>query len=171
MLKGERTREWIVEQAAVLFNQKGFSGCSLSQLMDATGLKKGGIYNHFTNKDQLALEAFDYAVGRVEALLRDHLASAQDERERLLRIVDFYRAYPEDPIIAGGCPLLNTIIDSDDAHPELRERAQIVMKRWIHQLAELIRRGQRKGVFDPSVDAEGLALLALAMIEGGIALA
>ena len=28
--------------------------------MEATGLKKGGIYRHFEGKEELALEAFDH---------------------------------------------------------------------------------------------------------------
>src|SRR5262249_56783848 len=61
MKKGEATRREIIEKAAPIFNQKGFEGASLSDLMKATGLEKGGIYRHFESKEQLAEEAFDYA--------------------------------------------------------------------------------------------------------------
>ena len=59
MSKGDDTKERIIEQTAPLFNQMGFFGSSLSDIMQATGLKKGGIYNHFGSKEQLALEAYD----------------------------------------------------------------------------------------------------------------
>jgi len=61
MSKGQRTRERIVAEAASLFNQRGFDGSSMSELMEATGLEKGGIYRHFSSKEELAAEAFDYA--------------------------------------------------------------------------------------------------------------
>ena len=57
MSKAEKTKENIVKQAAALFNQKGYSGSSISDIMQATGLQKGGIYNHFNSKEELALEA------------------------------------------------------------------------------------------------------------------
>src|SRR4030081_59409 len=60
MTKGEQTRQRIVEHAAPIFNQHGFEGSSLADLMEATGLKKGGIYRHFASKEELAAEAFDY---------------------------------------------------------------------------------------------------------------
>src|SRR6202171_5234257 len=60
MTKGEQTRKKIVEAAAPIFNQRGYEGSSLNDLMEATGLKKGGIYRHFTSKEELAVEAFDY---------------------------------------------------------------------------------------------------------------
>jgi TetR/AcrR family transcriptional repressor of nem operon len=52
--KGQQTRREIVEKAAPLFNKKGFEGTSLSDLMHATGLQKGGIYHHFSSKEELA---------------------------------------------------------------------------------------------------------------------
>ena len=57
MSKAQETKTRIIEQAATLFNQQGYSGTSVSDLMRATGLQKGGIYNHFVSKDELALEA------------------------------------------------------------------------------------------------------------------
>jgi AcrR family transcriptional regulator len=60
MTKGEQTRQRIVAEAAPVFNQRGYEGSSLADLMKATGLKKGGIYRHFSSKEELAAEAFDY---------------------------------------------------------------------------------------------------------------
>jgi AcrR family transcriptional regulator len=66
MSKAQETKMRIIEQAAALFNQQGYAGSSMSDLMRVTGLQKGGIYNHFRSKDELALEAFDFAVNRVQ---------------------------------------------------------------------------------------------------------
>jgi TetR/AcrR family transcriptional repressor of nem operon len=59
--RGEETRERIVAEAAALFNQHGLEGTSMSDLMKATGLEKGGIYRHFSSKEDVAVQAFDYA--------------------------------------------------------------------------------------------------------------
>ena len=53
MTKGEQTRRKIVAAAAPIFNQHGYEGSSLADLMEATGLKKGGIYRHFSSKEEL----------------------------------------------------------------------------------------------------------------------
>ena len=47
MRKGEQTGQEIIRKAAPIFNQKGYDGAALSDLMRATGLEKGGIYGHF----------------------------------------------------------------------------------------------------------------------------
>ena len=62
--KGLKTRQRIVEMAAPVFNRQGFAGASMRDLISATGLEKGGIYNHFDSKEQLALEAYDFAMSR-----------------------------------------------------------------------------------------------------------
>jgi len=49
-----------VEAAAPIFNQRSYAGSSLNDLMEATGLKKGGIYRRVASKEELAAEAFDY---------------------------------------------------------------------------------------------------------------
>jgi AcrR family transcriptional regulator len=51
MSKAKETKEKIIKQAAELFNQQGYLGSSVSDIMRATGLKKGGIYNYFQSKD------------------------------------------------------------------------------------------------------------------------
>src|ERR1700743_3353151 len=52
--RGEATRRRIVKQSAAVFNRRGYSGTSMSELMEATGLEKGGLYRHFASKEDLA---------------------------------------------------------------------------------------------------------------------
>ena len=63
--KAEKTRLQIIEHAAVLFNQKGFAGTSMEDIMNATGLSKGALYGHFKSKDEIAVASFQHAVQKV----------------------------------------------------------------------------------------------------------
>ena len=60
MTKAERTKKFIVEKAADLINRKGIAGTSLSDIMEATQLAKGGVYGNFESKDAICREAFNY---------------------------------------------------------------------------------------------------------------
>jgi TetR/AcrR family transcriptional regulator, transcriptional repressor for nem operon len=167
---GERTREHIIERAAVLFNQQGYSGASMSDIMAATGLQKGGIYRHFGSKEQLALEAFDYAVSRMAERFREALEGRVHAVDRLAAVVEVYAELPVNPPVPGGCPVMNTAIESDSVHPALRERAQ----RAMDGLRALIRRTTREGIsrgeVRAGVDAEALATLMISALEGGVML-
>jgi AcrR family transcriptional regulator len=170
MSKGEQTRERVLAQAAEVFNQRGFFGASMSDLMQATGLQKGGIYNHFESKEALALEAFDYALARIEQCLREALANKPAARDRLQAMVDVMQSNIENPPVPGGCPILNTAIESDDAHPVLRERARHAMDQWRATIHRIIAKGINKGELRPEIDADEVASLIIATLEGGIML-
>src|SRR6266853_5930104 len=108
MSKGEETRERILARSAQLFNRQGYFGASLTDIMRETGLEKGGIYNHFASKEQLALEAFDYAYTLVSQRTRLALADKKHAVARLYAILTVFQSLVDDPPVAGGCPILNT---------------------------------------------------------------
>jgi AcrR family transcriptional regulator len=51
--KGEVTRLAIEDAAMSLFLEQGYHATSMRQIADKTGLALGGIYNHFTSKDEI----------------------------------------------------------------------------------------------------------------------
>ena len=125
MSKGETTRQRIIAQAAPLFNQRGYEGCSLQDIMAATGLEKGGIYRHFGSKEELAAEAFDYAWNLASTKRRQNIDAIPNQVERLKQYVANFNVRAGLP---GGCPLLNTGVDSDNGNPVLRERVRIALR-------------------------------------------
>ena len=168
MGKGEQTREMILERTAPLFNQRGYFGASLSDIMQETGLEKGGIYNHFESKEQLALEAFDYALSRIKQHTRAALAGRTHAVERLLIVIGIFKDMVVDPPVAGGCPILNTAIEADDAQPALRERAQWAMDSWRDTIHRIVAKGIARQELRPDVDADALASLLISSLEGAI---
>jgi TetR/AcrR family transcriptional regulator, transcriptional repressor for nem operon len=168
MPKGEETKSRIIQQAAELFNQQGYAGSSISDIMRVTGLQKGGIYNHFQSKDELALEAFDYAIARVSQHTRAAVRSKHHALERLQAIIDVFGSFVEKPPIKGGCPLLNTAIESDDAHPALRDRAQQAMNSWRNLIIQIIQKGIAREEIHPQASADEIATIIIATLEGAM---
>ncbi len=170
MNKGQYTKEMIIEKAAELFNTKGYAGCSMSDIMAATGLKKGGIYNHFSNKDEISLEAFEFSVSKLEAALADVTQSAKSEKARLVAILDFFRGYASNPVIQGGCPILNTLVDAHDTNPALISLARKKTEKLLKGLDGIIRRGQSSGEFKTQVKPRTVSLIIYSGIEGAVLL-
>ena len=170
MSKGEQTREMILARAAQLFSRQGYFGSSLSDIMYETGLEKGGIYNHFSSKEQLALEAFDYAVELVQQRTKLALAGKVNAIDRLNAIVTVFQELVEDPLLIGGCPILSTAIEADDAQPALRERARAAMDDWRMTIHRIVRKGIERQEIRPGVDADVLATLLISTLEGAIML-
>lgn len=170
MKKGEMTRRRILERSAPVFNTKGFFGASMHDLVLASGLEKGGIYNHFSSKEQLALEAFDYAVEVMGGRFRETLEGKDSVLERLFAIVDVLGALAEDPPVPGGCPVLNTAIESDGAHPALKERAAEAMNGWLRLVGREVKEGVKSGELSPGTDPRSVASVVVATLEGAVML-
>jgi AcrR family transcriptional regulator len=166
--RGEGTRENIIRKAATLFNQHGFAGSSMSDVMAATGLQKGGIYRHFESKEQLALEAFGYAVSQMERRFAQALEGKTHAVDRLDAIVSVFTALPNDPPVPGGCPVMNAGIENDDGNPALRERARAAMDDLRALVARTTERGKARGEVRPGVDADALATVMIALLEGAV---
>jgi TetR/AcrR family transcriptional regulator, transcriptional repressor for nem operon len=166
MTKGAETRQRIIAQAAPLFNQSGLAGCSMQDVMEATGLEKGGLYRHFASKEQLAEECLRYSLRLAfEARTGDaeHVPNAID---KLRYLVDRFVSAPSP--LKGGCPLMNAAVDADDGNPQLRRLAQLAMQRWKSRLLKILKEGLARGEVVNGTDPIRVANALIAMLEGSL---
>jgi TetR/AcrR family transcriptional repressor of nem operon len=165
--KGKMTRERIIQKSAPVFNQHGYSGTSMAELMAATGLEKGGIYRHFDSKQSLAAAAFDYAWDEVFNHRQRGIEQCTRSFDKLLLFIDnFVKDAPRT--IPGGCPLLNTAVDSDDGDPVLRAKARAALAEWRAGLATLVRSAQAHEELRSDIDADTVAVVIIAALEGAV---
>ena len=167
MSKGEATRQRIIAQAAPLFNLRGYEGCSMQDIMSATGLEKGGIYRHFESKEELAAEAFDFAWQMAVSKRSANLDSIPNHVDRLKQHITNFSTRSSLP---GGCPLLNTAVDSDNGNPILRERVRKALRGWQAQLRKILQEGIAAGTVRPGLDIDKAASLIIGGLEGGMLL-
>jgi TetR/AcrR family transcriptional regulator, transcriptional repressor for nem operon len=169
--KADETRQAIIEKAAVIFNRNGYQRTSMTMLCDALGLTKGAIYGHFSDKDTLAVEAFLHSVRNVSERVRAQLQPCTGNLDRLRAFARTFLHFYEETVQSGGCPILNTAVDSDDAHPRLHEEVRRVLTAWEARLVAMVNAGKENGELRPDADAELFAATFIAQIEGGILLA
>ena len=104
--KGQQTRTLLLDAALQQFAANGYHGTSMRQIADAAGIAVGGIYNHFSSKEEIltavilawhplnlivpALEQNESEVTSLEAFIRavaQQCMNGLDERPELLRIL------------------------------------------------------------------------------------
>ncbi|WP_063565819.1 TetR/AcrR family transcriptional regulator [Paenibacillus sp. O199] len=170
MRKGQITKEHIIRESAALFNTKGYTGASLSEIIERCGVRKGGIYNHFESKDEIALAAFDYSVSQMLRFHSQALEGVTSSKDKLLAICGVYIDMMENNTLEGGCPLLNTAVESDDAHPLLKERAQHAMTNLLNELTQVLIQGMEQKEFRADIALEEVSSNIIAIIEGGVML-
>ena len=164
--KAERTRQYIIEATAPVFNKKGYAGTSLSDLTEATGLTKGSIYGNFENKEEVALAVFDFNTCRVSDMVEQQMKAADTYYEKLMV---YSRVYNDDRLAAhGGCAILNTAVEADDTNEALKIKAAQAILRWKKNIVTLINGGIAAGEFKADINPEENALAIIALIEGGV---
>src|SRR6266700_4366293 len=84
--------------------------------------------------------------------------------DRLKQIVRNFRDRRAG-LVRGGCPLLNTAIDSDDGNPQLRARARRALSSWLERLRSIAEEGRRRSEIRSDVDSAELATLVVSMLE------
>ncbi|WP_343691766.1 TetR/AcrR family transcriptional regulator [Chitinophaga sp.] len=168
MSKAEKTRQYIVEKTAPIFNTKGFAGTSLTDMTEATGLTKGSIYGNFANKDEVALACFDWNFKKVIGIIESAMAKEETYRGKLLVYTKIYDNFLSAPFPTGGCPVLNTAVESDDTHPQLKAKSAEAIAGWKNRISDILHKGIESGEFKPGLNIEQTALTLIATIEGAI---
>ncbi|TRX37234.1 TetR/AcrR family transcriptional regulator [Flavobacterium sp. ZT3R18] len=168
MSKAERTKQFIIEKTAPIFNAKGYVGTSMNDIMHATGLTKGSIYGNFENKDEVALAAFDHNFGAIVSYIRLKIEVRPKIIDKLLVYPETYRNYLKLSFLEAGCPILNTATEADDTHPMLRKRAVNALKLWQNSLEKYIEIGIETKEIKANTNAAEFSAILMSLIEGAV---
>jgi TetR/AcrR family transcriptional repressor of nem operon len=166
--KAELTAQYILETVAPVFNRYGYAATSMSEITKATKLTKGAIYGNFENKEELALEAFNYNVRKVIGMVSEKINAETSPIKKLKALTDFYRTYNGLTKKYGGCPLLNVGVDSKHQNPILLKHVREIMNKLQKSIAHIIRAGIEQKQFKSTVNPDVIALRILSQIEGGV---
>lgn len=143
------------------------AGTSVSDVMAATKLAKGGIYGNFDSKEDLCRAVFDYLMERLTANITSRLADKATHKEKLFALLDHYNDI--GPIsVAGGCPMLNFGTEADDTDPLMKEKVANAIKLSQARIARIVSAGIAAGEFADTVHPQTFAVKMFAMFEGAV---
>ncbi len=168
LTKAEITKKYIIETVAPIFNRKGYTATSMTDITGATGLTKGAIYGNFENKEELAIAAFHKNVNDLLLEIAKYQEKSKSPLQKLLLITDFYRNYFEYSTKLGGCPILNMGVDSNNQETALLEEVKNVIAKTQHNIAKLIEWGKEVGEIKQAIVAQNFAKQMYIHIQGAI---
>jgi TetR/AcrR family transcriptional repressor of nem operon len=138
----EKTRELIVEKAAVRIRTSGLEGVGVASIMAEAGLTHGGFYAHFKSRDALLAAAvahlFDVGVSLIDRFEDKHGAGALD------RYLDFYLSARHRDDLTGGCPVPVLSAEAPRAAPEVKAAFDAGLIRLADRLGKLTPRSGRR---------------------------
>ncbi len=162
------TKDLIIAKAMPLFNTQGYRATSISDITKATGMTKGAIYGNFENKDAVAVAAYETAALKVMAEIRDRIKAAPTAPLKLKAIASYYGEYFYNPPVEGGCPVINTAIEADDNHPQLRIKVVETMTMIKESITKIVKRGISEGQIKSNTDTMAFVNVFYASIKGAI---
>ncbi|SIN75469.1 TetR/AcrR family transcriptional regulator [Halodesulfovibrio marinisediminis] len=167
--KGDQTRERILVEAARLFQKQGFQTTSLSDILAATNLKKGALYFHFANKNEIALAALERARIELSSFL-DNALSSPNPQEALNRYFSSLLNWQQEKGLVGGCIFGNTALEMGDTDERFASFVAAVFEDWIIRLRNVVEEAQLAGIVRNDISADSLARHMVAVTEGAIML-
>ncbi|MEV7807184.1 TetR/AcrR family transcriptional regulator [Microbispora sp. NPDC088329] len=153
-LRGLRSRETILRQAVELASVEGLDGLSLGRLATATGVSKSGLFAHWRDKEQLQLDAVEWAARQwTEQVVGPALGVPAGVR-RLFALHEARLAFYGAGVLPGGCFFFAVQAEFDDRPGAVRDRLARAMHEWqglIRRLvAEAVTLGEVAGGVDPA---------------------
>ncbi|MFA6085159.1 TetR/AcrR family transcriptional regulator [Mucilaginibacter sp.] len=167
LTKAERTKQFILETAAPIFNQKGISGANIDDVLDAAKLTKGCLYGHFENKEDLALQVVDFMLDNNGEKMLLTISKGKTAKAKVFAFLDFYKD-PLNTYLKGGCPVFNIAVESDDNFPAIKEKIAGVIRHGQEIFVSVLSQGIADGEFTDKLDPVVYAFKAVAAVEGAV---
>ena len=102
--KGTRTRQNIIEKSLQLFCVKGYYNTSINDILEATGLTKGGLYGHFSSKEDIWYAVYDEALGIWRQVVFKGIQSNSSPLERIQTFIENdIKKKLGNGVFEGGC--------------------------------------------------------------------
>ena len=169
--KGSRTRRKIIENSLQLFSVKGYYNTSVSDILDATGLTKGGLYGHFASKEDIWYAVYDEAVSIWKGLVFKGIRNDSDPLERIDKFIEndlLY--YLGADVFEGGCFFLNMLVELSGQSASMSRqilrgfvRLSALLRSWLQEAAQ-------EDLLKESLDLKETANFIIISLNGAAAL-
>jgi AcrR family transcriptional regulator len=165
MTKGEETRAAILDDALAIASEVGFTGLTIGQLAEHTGMSKSGLFAHFRSKEALQLETLEWARRRfTDIVIRPTLATPRGE-QRVRALFDRWLRWETDSL-QGGCVFVTATIEFDDQPGAMRDAVVRNQQDWMDFVATVAGTAVSEGDFRADLDTEQLAFTLQGLMLG-----
>ena len=164
--KGDK-RPRLVDAACAVFAEKGYASTRVADIAERAGVGKGTVYEYFSSKEELLFAVFELTNAEISVRMDEALAAGGSAEEQLLNLL---RLGAE--VISEQIEMQPVMLDFWAASRGMYEedtyrRAVVASYTFFRRLvADFIRDGQEKKQFKSSVDADALAAIIVASVDG-----
>jgi TetR/AcrR family transcriptional repressor of nem operon len=166
------TREKLLNAAFCEIHRHGFQAASIANILQDTGLTKGALYHHFSNKRDLGLAVIDEIIReRLDGLIFRRIYESPEPVTALLQVIGDIGNRCDPTFVKLGCPLNNLMQEMSPLDAEFKLRLNGVLGTFGRVVEDALLRGQEGGILRADVDCRAAALFIVSAWEGCIGVA
>nr|WP_318383108.1 TetR family transcriptional regulator [uncultured Enterobacter sp.] len=144
-------KDKIFQSAIALFAEYGLNGARMEQIAEKAGTTKRMVVYHFKTKETLYLRVLEYVYTQIRASEKQLNLADQPPVEAMVQLVestfDYHAAHPDFiRIICMENMQRGRFMQQSDYLREINRSALVLLE-------DILRRGQQKGLFNPTVTA------------------
>ncbi len=159
------TYNTILQVAARLFTQQGYTATSIRQIAEEAGIGKATIYHHFHDKQAIVLALLLRNVTRMNEIL-ELINAEKDPRQRIQTAAEASLRFLYESM--DFIQIARREVSSGRAF--VQKEFAVFLQSYMAPLTEAIRQGSEQGIFRP-VDPVASTRVLLTMIQGSFMLA
>jgi AcrR family transcriptional regulator len=160
------TKQRMLDSAVLLLRERGAAGVTVDAVLAHSGAPRGSVYHHFPGgRNEMVLGAVRQAGDYIATMVRESAEADGDARQRVDRLVAFWKRALTKTDFRAGCPVAAMAMDGRDLVPDAGDVVREIFTQWQAGLAEAF---TTSGFARPR--AERLATLVVSAIEGAIIL-
>jgi len=169
--KGIQTRRNIIDKSLQLFSVKGYYNTSISDILDATGLTKGGLYGHFASKEDIWYAVYDEAVSIWKSIVFKGIRNNSDPLKRIEKFIkNDIEDYLGSDVFDGGCFFLNMLVELSGQSASMSKQILRGFVRLSGLLRSWLQEAHEKGLLQANLDLKEIANFIIITLNGAAAL-
>ena len=138
--------EEILDAAAILFAEQGFSASDTQSLADRLQIGKGTLYRYFPSKRELFLAAVDRGMRRLTAEVDGSIEAIDDPLERMAHAIQAYLAFFDRHPHFAELLIQERAHFKDRKKPTYFEHQDANVGRWREMFEQLIKHGRVRAI-------------------------
>ena len=150
-----------------LFSVKGYFNTSIADVVQATGLTKGGLYGHFRNKEEIWYAVYDECVRIWKNIVFQGVRDIPDPLARLAKVIEnSLKNYLGSGTFEGGCLLLNSLVDLTGQSPTMSRQVLEGFQGFSALLCQWLEEAEQQGLLKEGLDPREIANFMVISLNG-----
>lgn len=162
----DKTRNNLLEIASCLFQQKGYNGTSLTDIISKANVSKGALYHHFSNKQDLLYAIIDELFKEQSKAHWEAITSANDPIEAIATSIEKQAIDASQEDMCNGCPIHNLLAELGSTNDGLRMRVDAIFCAVQKSIYEAFERAKVLNIVSDSTDSKRVAMLIMCTMNG-----